>query len=91
MITLVILLIQGLFVGLLGRSLMAREHRVEALSAIVLGTSGSLAGAALASLSFRQDLWEPHLVVLLGSVLGAAAVMALGVSALKRRTRILRQ
>jgi uncharacterized membrane protein YeaQ/YmgE (transglycosylase-associated protein family) len=69
--------ILGLIAGLLARAIMPGKQSMGLISTTLLGMAGSLVGGFIASLFTHRSVLELHTSGIIGSVLGALAVLAL--------------
>lgn len=77
----------GLVVGLLARALMPGDQRMGVFLTMGLGLAGSLVGGFLVSLIFGHSFSEFHTAGLIGSVVGAIAILAVA-GMLSRRSEL---
>ena len=78
---LILFLIFGLVVGLIARAIMPGRQSMSLAMTTVLGVVGSFVGGAVGSLLSHGSLLEFNTAGLIGSVIGAIAVMfAVGAS-----------
>jgi uncharacterized membrane protein YeaQ/YmgE (transglycosylase-associated protein family) len=76
--SLIVFLVFGLIVGLLARALMPGRQSMGIAMTTLLGTLGSFLGGLLASLFSESEVMRIHAAGLIGSVIGAMAILALG-------------
>jgi uncharacterized membrane protein YeaQ/YmgE (transglycosylase-associated protein family) len=72
----VIFLVFGFSVGLIARAVVSPGPRMSLLMTALLGIVGSFFGAFLANLIADRPLVEPTSAGIIGSIVGAAIVMA---------------
>ncbi len=75
---LVLFIAFGFVIGLIARALMPGEQKMGILTTIGLGVAGSFIGGFLVSLVTNHRVTEPHTAGLVGSVVGALAVLFVG-------------
>lgn len=75
----------GLVVGLLARAIMPGEQRMGILMTTGLGVAGSFIGGFLASLFTDHRITDLHTAGLIGSVIGAIALLAVAGGLFRRR------
>lgn len=76
----------GLVVGLLARMVMPGDQSMGVVMTALLGIVGSFVGGFLASLVSHHDVNVFHTTGLIGSVLGAVLLLAIGGFVSNRRT-----
>lgn len=76
--SLIVFLIFGLMVGLLARALMPGRQNMGILMTTMLGILGSFLGGLLASLFSDSEPMRIHTAGLIGSLVGALAILAFG-------------
>lgn len=86
--SILLFLVFGLVVGFLARALMPGDQPMGLLGTTALGVVGSLLGGFVASMAFGGRWDEIHTAGLIGSVLGAMAVLALAGFAASRRLAV---
>jgi uncharacterized membrane protein YeaQ/YmgE (transglycosylase-associated protein family) len=74
--SLILFLIFGLIVGLLARALMPGRQKMGVLMTVTLGTLGSFLGGLLASLFSDSQPLRIHAAGLIGSLIGAMAILS---------------
>lgn len=67
----------GLVVGLIARALMPGRQGMGLVATVLLGIVGSFVGGLVGSLIYGGRVFELHAAGIIGSVLGALAVMFL--------------
>lgn len=72
----IVSLIFGLVVGFMARAIMPGKQSMGLLMTLGLGVAGSMLGGAVVSLLYHRDLMSLHFAGLIGSVLGAVAILA---------------
>lgn len=70
-------LVFGFIVGLLARAIMPGRQHMGIIATSALGMVGSLLGGFIGSLITDSEVTRLHTAGLIGSILGAAAVLAL--------------
>lgn len=75
--SLLLFLLFGLIVGLLARALLPGNHGMGLLMTALLGAAGSFMGGFLTSLVDGTSPLTLHKTGLIGSVIGAMAVLAI--------------
>lgn len=78
-------IIFGFVVGLIARALMPGRQPLGFVLTTVLGIAGSFVGGALASLFTHQRLVDLHTSGIIGSVVGALVLLAVGGAIMSRR------
>lgn len=76
----------GLVVGFLARAIMPGRQSVGLIMTAVLGMVGSLLGGFVGSMISGDEITRVHSAGLIGSILGALAVLALASMGRRRRT-----
>jgi uncharacterized membrane protein YeaQ/YmgE (transglycosylase-associated protein family) len=76
--SLIVFLVFGLLVGLLARALMPGRQNMGIIMTTLLGTLGSFLGGLLASLFSESEPMRIHAAGLIGSLIGAMAILAFG-------------
>jgi uncharacterized membrane protein YeaQ/YmgE (transglycosylase-associated protein family) len=76
----------GLVVGLLARAIMPGEQRMGILMTCGLGVAGSFIGGFLSSLFTSHRVTDLHTAGLIGSVIGAIALLAVAGGLFRRRS-----
>lgn len=74
--SLLVFLVFGLMVGLLARALMPGRQNMGIFMTMVLGILGSFLGGLLASLFSGSEPMRIHAAGLIGSLVGALAILA---------------
>ncbi len=67
----------GLIVGFLARALMPGKQSMGFVATALLGIAGSFIGGFVGNLVYHRPFLEPHTSGLVGSILGALAVLFL--------------
>ncbi len=75
----------GLIVGLIARAIMPGKQSMGFIMTSVLGMIGSFVGGFLASLITQQRVMDFHTAGLVGSLIGALIVLAIGSTVANRR------
>jgi uncharacterized membrane protein YeaQ/YmgE (transglycosylase-associated protein family) len=75
----------GLVVGLIARAIMPGRQSMGLVMTAVLGVVGSLVGGFIATLLTGRQMGDLHGAGLIGSILGALAVMFIAGGAFSRR------
>ncbi len=75
----------GLIVGLIARAVMPGKQSMGFIMTAVLGMIGSFVGGFLASLITQQRVMDFHTAGLVGSLIGALIVLAIGSTMSNRR------
>jgi len=78
-------LVFGFIAGLLARAIVPGEQRMGWVATSLLGIGGSFVGGLLASFLTGHSLGHFHSSGLIGSVIGAVALLLLGSALGKRR------
>lgn len=78
-------LVFGFVIGLLARAIMPGNQRMGVVMTTVLGAVGSLVGGWAGSLLSGYSATDVHAAGIIGSVIGALAVLFLAGSAFTRR------
>jgi uncharacterized membrane protein YeaQ/YmgE (transglycosylase-associated protein family) len=78
----------GLVVGLVGRALVPERQPMGLIATILLGIAGSFLGGFLGSLVSERRVTDVHTVGILGSVVGAVAVLLITNVVMNRRAYI---
>lgn len=68
----------GLIVGVLARAILPGDQKMGLLMTAILGVAGSFIGGFLASLISDQRVGDLNTAGLIGSVIGAILLLALG-------------
>jgi len=76
----------GLVVGLLARAIMPGNQRMGILMTTGLGVAGSFIGGFLSSLFTNHRVTDLHTAGLIGSVIGAIALLAIAGGLFSRRS-----
>lgn len=74
----ILFIIFGLIVGLIGRALMPGRQRMGLLMTTGLGIAGSFLGGFLLSLVTDHRVTDLHTAGIIGSVIGALLLLAIG-------------
>lgn len=85
---LLLFILFGLVVGLLARAIMPGQQRMGLLMTTGLGIVGSFIGGFVASLFTNHRITDLHTVGLIGSVLGAIAVLFVAGALSRRRAYV---
>lgn len=80
-------IIFGFVVGLIARALMPGRQPLGFVLTTVLGIAGSFLGGSLASLFTHQRVMDLHTAGIVGSVIGALVLLAVGGFVTGRGTR----
>jgi len=80
-----VFIIFGVIVGFIARALMPGRQGMGLVMTALLGVAGSFIGGFLGSLISDRPVTELHTAGLIGSVLGAVVLLALGKSLLGSR------
>jgi len=75
----------GLIVGFLARALMPGKQSMGLVGTVLLGIAGSFLGGFVGNLAYHRPFLEPNTAGLIGSVLGALAVLFLATLGGRRR------
>ncbi len=75
----------GLIVGLLARAVMPGKQSMGLIATTLLGILGSILGGFVGNLVHQRPLLEAHSSGLVGSVLGALAILVIATYAGRRR------
>jgi uncharacterized membrane protein YeaQ/YmgE (transglycosylase-associated protein family) len=78
-------LVFGFIVGLLARAIMPGNQRMGVLMTTLLGAVGSLLGGWVGSMISAYSVTDVHAAGLIGSLLGALAVLFVAGGVLTRR------
>lgn len=79
----------GLIVGLIARAVMPGRQSMGLVATALLGIVGSFVGGLVASLIYGGRVFELHTAGIIGSILGALAVMFLvGAAGGRRRALV---
>ncbi len=76
--SLLLFLIFGLVVGIIARMIAPGRHQMGLATTTLLGVAGSLMGGLVASLFWGHAVMQVHRAGLIGSVVGALFVLAVG-------------
>lgn len=85
---LLLFIVFGFLVGLLARAIMPGRQSMGMVMTAVLGIVGSLIGGFVGSLISDSEPTRIHAAGLIGSILGAVAVLAIASTAGHRRVRV---
>ena len=85
---LLLFLVFGFLVGLLARAIMPGRQSMGLIMTTVLGCVGSLIGGFVGSLISDSEPTRIHAAGIIGSILGALAVLAIASTAGHRRVRV---
>jgi uncharacterized membrane protein YeaQ/YmgE (transglycosylase-associated protein family) len=86
--SIILFLVFGLVVGLLARAIMPGTQKMGLGMTALLGCAGSFVGGFLASLLTHESVSDLNTAGIIGSVLGAIAVLAI-VGGMSRRRAVL--
>ena len=70
-------IVLGLVAGLLARALVPGRQSMGLIATMLLGMAGSFVGGLVASLFTRESVLDLHTSGIIGSVIGAVAVLLL--------------
>lgn len=79
-------LLFGLVIGFIARALMPGKQAMGWIATAAVGVIGSLLGGFVASFITREDVQQVSPAGIIGSVLGALAVLAIYGMVMRRRT-----
>jgi uncharacterized membrane protein YeaQ/YmgE (transglycosylase-associated protein family) len=75
---LVLFIVFGFVIGLIARAVMPGDQKMGVLTTVALGVAGSFIGGFLVSLVTSHRVTEFHTAGLIGSVVGALALLFVG-------------
>lgn len=81
----ILFIVFGFVVGLIARAIMPGEQKMGALMTIGLGVAGSFIGGFLTSLVTDNRVTDFNTAGIIGSVVGAVALLAVAGGLLRRR------
>lgn len=75
--SIILFVVLGLVAGLLARALVPGKQSMGLIATTLLGMAGSFVGGLIASLFTRESVFALHTSGIIGSVIGAVAVLFL--------------